>query len=41
MPTKEELVAFEEEIARLYSQNKIPGPIHLSYDNEEALMRKR
>jgi len=35
--TKEELIAFEEEIAELYSQDKIPGPIHLSYDNEEAL----
>ncbi|OGI63975.1 hypothetical protein A2642_04685 [Candidatus Nomurabacteria bacterium RIFCSPHIGHO2_01_FULL_39_10] len=39
MLTKEELVAFEEEIARLYAQNKIPGPIHLSYDNEEALIK--
>lgn len=36
--TKEELITFEEEVAELYSANKIPGPIHLSYDNEEALI---
>lgn len=37
--TKEELIAFEEEVAELYSANKIPGPIHLSYDNEKALIK--
>lgn len=36
--TKEDLIAFEEEIAKLYSQGKIPGPVHLSYGNEEALI---
>lgn len=39
MLTKEELIVFEEEIAKFYSQNKIPGPIHLSYNNEEALIK--
>jgi len=36
--TKEELIAFEAEIAEVYSGNIIPGPIHLSYGNEEALI---
>jgi len=35
---KEDLIAFEAEIAEVYSGNKIPGPIHLSYGNEEALI---
>lgn len=38
MLTKEELIAFEAEIAQLYFEKKIPGPIHLSYNNEEALI---
>ena len=38
MLTKEELIVFEEDIAKIYLQGKIPGPIHLSYDNEEALI---
>lgn len=36
--TKEELIAFEAEIAKLYFENKIPGPVHLSYDNEALLI---
>ena len=36
--SKEELISFEEEIARLYFEKKIPGPVHLSYGNEEALI---
>jgi TPP-dependent pyruvate/acetoin dehydrogenase alpha subunit len=36
--TKEDLIVFEEEIAKLYSQGKIPGPVHLSYGNEEVLI---
>src|SRR3989344_4072102 len=38
MLTKEELIAFEAEIAKSYFEKKIPGPVHLSYDNEEALI---
>ncbi len=39
MLTREELIAFEVEIAELYRENKIPGPIHLSYGNEDALIK--
>lgn len=38
LTTKEELIAFEEEIASLYFAKKIPGPVHLSYGNEETLI---
>ena len=37
--TKEDLIAFETEVAQLYLKEKIPGPIHLSYGNEEELIR--
>src|SRR5690348_18456481 len=37
--TKEELVAFEEEIAALFNAGKIRAPIHLYYGNEEAMIR--
>lgn len=38
MLTKKELIDFEAEIAKLYFEKKIHGPIHLSYDNEDALI---
>ena len=37
--TKEELVAFEEEIAVLFNAGKIRAPIHLYFGNEEAMIR--
>jgi TPP-dependent pyruvate/acetoin dehydrogenase alpha subunit len=37
--TKEELIAFEEEIATLFNSGKIRAPIHLYYGNEEAIIR--
>ena len=37
--TKEELIAFEEEIAGLFNAGKIRAPIHLYYGNEEAIMK--
>jgi len=36
--TKEDLIAFEKEIAELYSQKRITAPIHLSYGNEDQLI---
>jgi pyruvate dehydrogenase E1 component alpha subunit len=36
---KEELVAFEEEIAVLFNAGKIRAPIHLYFGNEEAMIR--
>lgn len=38
LPTKEDLIAFEAEVSRLYHEGKIPGPIHLSYGNEDELI---
>ncbi|HET9129838.1 MAG TPA: thiamine pyrophosphate-dependent enzyme, partial [Terriglobia bacterium] len=37
--TKEELIAFEEEIAVLFNAGKIRAPIHLYFGNEEAMIR--
>lgn len=39
MMTKEELIAFEEEIAQLFNEGKIHSPIHLSKNNEEQLIK--
>lgn len=36
--TKEELIAFEKEIADIYCEGKIRAPIHLSDGNEEQLI---
>ena len=36
--TKEDLVKFTEETARLYESGKIKCPVHLGGDNEEALI---
>jgi pyruvate dehydrogenase E1 component alpha subunit len=36
--TKEELIAFEDEIADLYRAGKIRAPIHLSAGNEDQLL---
>jgi pyruvate dehydrogenase E1 component alpha subunit len=36
--TKDELIAFEEEIAELFNAGLIPHPVHLSNDNETALI---
>jgi len=36
--TKDELIAFEERIARLFEQAQIPYPIHLSGGNEYQLI---
>ena len=36
--TKEELIAFENELADLFKQGKILTPIHLGGDNEEQLI---
>ena len=36
--TKEELIAFEEEVARKFEDGKINGPIHLSGGNEDQLI---
>src|SRR3990167_1828056 len=38
MITKEELIAFEADIASLFEQAKIPSPVHLSGGNEDALI---
>ena len=38
MITKEELIAFEADIASLFEQAKIPSPCHLSGGNEDALI---
>ena len=35
---KEELIAFEADIANLFEQVKIPSPVHLSGGNEDALI---
>lgn len=37
--TREELIAFEEDIAREYEAGHIHAPIHLSKGNEDALIR--
>lgn len=39
MISVEELRAFESDIASIYEQGKIRGPVHLSYGNEEALIK--
>ncbi len=36
--TKEELIAFEKEIEKLYNNEKIRAPVHLSGGNEEKLI---
>ena len=36
---KNKLIAFEEEIAKLYEEKKIKGPIHLSGNNELQLIK--
>lgn len=38
MITKEELIAFEAEIAQLFEAGKIRAPVHLSGGNEEELI---
>ena len=39
MLSKEELIAFEEDIKKLYEQGKIKAPIHLSGNNEDQLIK--
>ena len=36
--TKEDLIAFEAEVARRFEAKEIPGPIHLSGGNEDQLI---
>jgi len=36
--TKNDLIAFEAEVARLFEEKKIRGPVHLSGGNEDALI---
>lgn len=36
--TKDELIAFEEEIAALFNAGKIRAPVHLYFGNEEPIM---
>ena len=36
--TREELIAFEDEIAALFNAGRIPHPVHLSNGNEDALI---
>jgi len=36
--TKEELIAFEDEIASLFNAGKIRAPVHLYYGNEEHII---
>lgn len=38
MMTKEELIAFEEDIAALFNAAKIRAPVHLYYGNEDAII---
>ena len=38
MLSKNELIAFEDKISKIYSEGKIYAPIHLSKGNEEPLM---
>ena len=35
---KNQLIAFEEEIASLFNEGKIRAPIHLYYGNEEKII---
>ena len=37
--TKQDLINFENVIANLYENKKIKGPIHLSGNNEEQLIK--
>jgi len=37
--TKEELIAFEQDIAQLYEEGKIKAPIHLAGTNEDELIK--
>jgi pyruvate dehydrogenase E1 component alpha subunit len=37
--TKQDLIAFEEEIAGLFNTGKIRAPVHLYYGNEDAIIR--
>ena len=39
MMTKEELIAFEQDIAKIYEQGLIKSPIHLAGTNEEELIK--
>lgn len=36
--TKEDLIAFEEEIAKYFNEAKIKAPIHLSHGNEDNML---
>lgn len=38
MMTKDELIAFEEEIAATFNSGKIRAPVHLYYGNEEQII---
>lgn len=38
MMTKQELIAFEEDIAALFNAAKIRAPVHLYYGNEDAII---
>jgi len=37
--TKEELIAFEDEIAALFNDGKIRAPVHLYFGNEEEIIK--
>jgi len=39
MVTKEELIAFEEDIAKCFNEKQIHAPVHLSSGNEDHVMR--
>jgi hypothetical protein len=36
--TKEELIAFEEDIAAVFNEGKIRAPVHLYFGNEEEMI---
>ena len=38
LPTKQELIDFEEDIANCFRNKQIKAPIHLEYDNETQLI---
>ena len=38
VPTKEELIAFEDEIAALFNAGKIRAPVHLYSGNEDEII---
>ncbi len=39
LPSKEELITFEERISELYKNGKIRAPVHLAKNNEEKLIK--